>query len=318
LKTSIIIPVYNGANTIDALVEKLFRELPENDIEIVLVNDGSSDNSAAVCRAIQQRHTRRVIFVDLSKNFGEHNAVMAGLRYARGDAAVIMDDDFQNPPSEVRLLVAKLDEGFDVVYSQYERKHHSIFRNLGSWFNGIMATILLKKPGNLYLSSFKALNRFMIDQIILYTHPYPYIDGLIFRVTRKVGRVTVKHSPRASGKSNYSLVRLVRLWLNMFTNFSILPLRIATILGCITVLFGIVIASLAVYWAFTDPLAPHGWPTLVCAMVIFSGTQLLVLGVIGEYLGRLFLGQNGTPQSIVREVITGQNPSNPPDEVATR
>lgn len=315
---SIIIPVYNGADTIAALVENLFRELQDSEIEIILVNDGSADNSVAVCREIQQHRPEQVTFVNLSKNFGEHNAVMTGLRYARGNAAVIMDDDFQNPPSEVNRLVAKLEKGFDVVYGQYERKHHSLFRNLGSWFNGMMATVLLKKPKGLYLCSFKAINRFLIDEIIRYTHPYPYIDGLIFRVTRRVGMVTVQHSPRAVGKSNYSLARLVRLWLNMFTNFSILPLRIATILGCITVVFGMVIAALAVYWAFTDPLAPAGWPTLVCAMVIFSGTQLLVLGVIGEYLGRLFLGQNGTPQSIVREVTGANSASKPPTEAQSR
>jgi len=318
LNFSIIIPVYNGADTIAALVENLFRELQDSEIEIILVNDGSADNSVAVCREIQQHRPEQVTFVNLSKNFGEHNAVMTGLRYARGNAAVIMDDDFQNPPSEVNRLVAKLEKGFDVVYGQYERKHHSLFRNLGSWFNGMMATVLLKKPKGLYLCSFKAINRFLIDEIIRYTHPYPYIDGLIFRVTRRVGMVTVQHSPRAVGKSNYSLARLVRLWLNMFTNFSILPLRIATILGCITVVFGMVIAALAVYWAFTDPLAPAGWPTLVCAMVIFSGTQLLVLGVIGEYLGRLFLGQNGTPQSIVREVTGANSASKPPTEAQSR
>ncbi len=315
---SIIIPVYNGADTIEALVSNLFDELPEEKLEIILVNDGSIDESRHICLTIQEQYNERVVFIDLSRNFGEHNAVLAGLKYAQGDAAVIMDDDFQNPPSEVRLLTDKLDQGYDVVYGVYERKHHSLFRNLGSWFNGVMATLLLKKPKDLYLCSFKALNRFVIDQITQYTHPYPYIDGLIFRVTTRVGKVPVKHSPRASGSSNYSLTKLIRLWLNMFTNFSILPLRIATIVGCATVLFGIVIASLAVYWAFTDPGAPKGWPTLVCALVIFSGVQLLFLGVIGEYLGRLFLGQNGAPQFVVREIARAVHPPENTEEAADR
>jgi undecaprenyl-phosphate 4-deoxy-4-formamido-L-arabinose transferase len=300
---SIVIPVYKGAHTIGPLVESLFNEFNQHKIEIVLVNDGSPDDSGKVCRRLLQSHPGRIKLVELSRNFGEHNAVMAGLKHARGDCAVIMDDDFQNPPSEVQRLLDALEQDYDVVYGVYEQKHHNLFRNLGSWFNGLAANILIKKPKDLYLSSFKVMKRFVIDQIVLYDLPYPYIDGLIFRVTARIGKVTVKHRPRAKGRSTYTLSKLVGLWLNMFTNFSVLPLRVATVLGLITMFFGVGLASLATYWAYTDPLAPKGWPTLVCALVIFSGVQLIALGVIGEYLGRLFLGHNRTPQYIVREVL---------------
>jgi len=304
---SIVIPVYKSEKTIGPLVESMLSEFDQNNVEIVLVNDGSPDNSSKVCRRLLQRHPDMVRLIELSRNFGEHNAVMAGLKYARGDCAVIMDDDFQNPPSEVQLLLDTLEQGYDVVYGVYEQKHHSLFRNLGSLFNDLVANVLIKKPKDLYLSSFKVMNRFVIDQIVLYDLPYPYIDGLIFRVTTRIGKVTVTHRPRAQGRSTYTIPKLIGLWMNMFTNFSVLPLRVATVLGLITMFFGVGLASLATYWAYTDPLAPKGWPTLVCALVIFSGVQLIALGVIGEYLGRLFLGHNRTPQYIVREVVDGDS-----------
>lgn len=305
---SIVIAVYKSAGTIGSLVEKILEEPGLNVGEIILVNDASPDNTGAVCRDIVASFRGRVRLVDLARNFGEHNAVMAGLTHCRGDIAVIMDDDFQNPPSEIKLLVDKLLAGqYDVVYGVYLRKHHNWFRNLGSWFNGIVATATLGKPRGIYLSSFKAINRFAINEITHYDLPYPYIDGLLFRVTNRIGSVTVQHAQRIAGKSNYTLWKLIHLWLNMLTNFSILPLRFATILGCLTLLFGLGLSSCVFYWAFTGVELPSGWPSVICTLVIFSGVQLITIGVIGEYVGRLFLGCNGTPQFVVREVIESES-----------
>lgn len=303
-KLSVVIPVYNGARTVGALVETLRGVVASRfDLEVLLVNDGSpSDNSGEVCEQIALRHPW-VKFLDLSRNFGEHNAVMVGLNYCVGDAAVILDDDFQNPPSEVIKLVTKLDEGYDVVYSSYAKKKHHVLRNLGSQFNGLVASVLLRKPRDLYLSSFKALNRFVIDELVKYTGPYPYIDGLILRFTRNYATVQVEHSPRRDGKSGYTVRKLVSLWLNMFTNFSILPLRVASMLGLVFAIIGLVGASLFLVEKLQNPSLPTGWPSLIISLFVVSGVQMFALGVIGEYLGRLFLKDNGNPQFVVRKSV---------------
>lgn len=299
-KLSIVIPVYNGAETIGPLVERLEQEIaPKVDLEVVLVNDCSPDDSERVCRRLAGQRPW-VRFVNLSRNVGEHNAVMAGLNHCSGDCAVIMDDDFQNPPSEVLKLVDKLNEGYDVVFSRYEHKKHAAWRNLGSRFNNLVASIMLRKPRDLYLSSFKAINRFVIDHVIQYRGPFPYIDGLILRVTRNYATVLCEHDERAVGRSNYTFRKLVHLWLNMFTNFSILPLRFASLSGLAFGFLGLVLAVVFAIMRINDPTMEAGWASLICALLIVAGVQLFALGMIGEYLGRLFLQANGSPQFVVR------------------
>jgi polyisoprenyl-phosphate glycosyltransferase len=304
MKLSVIIPVYNGAQTIGPLVMELEKELiSDYDLEVVLVNDGSPhDNSAEVCEAIARRN-KHIKSIDLSRNFGEHNAVLAGLNYCTGEAAVIIDDDFQNPPAEIAKLVDKLQEGFDVVFSAYQIKHHGLLRNLGSRLNNLVASLLLQKKNDLYLSSFKAINRFVIDHLIQYTGPFPYIDGLIIRVTQNYASVLVQHSPRSSGRSGYTLIKLISLWLNMFTNFSILPLRFATFLGFFSALAGAISAVIFAIEKLRNPGLPVGWASLVVSLLVTSGIQLFTVGMIGEYLGRLFLTTNGKPQFVVRRTV---------------
>ena len=306
-KLSIVIPVYNGAGTIGPLVDKLERELSEKmPLEVVLVNDGSPrDNSAEVCEGIA-RQKPWVVFVDLSRNFGEHNAVMAGLNHCSGDCAVIMDDDFQNPPQEVHKLLAELDKGHDVVFSRYATKMHHPLRNLGSRFNNLVASVMLDKPRDLYLSSFKVINRFVIDEVIRYDGPYPYIDGLILRVTRRFGTVEVQHDDRAQGQSNYTLRKLVSLWLNMFVNFSILPLRAVAVTGFLFAALGLLGVAYAVYAKFTEPGLPLGWASIVSVLLLVSSVQLISVGVLGEYLGRLFMKTNRLPQFVARRTINAQ------------
>lgn len=310
-KLSVVIPVYNGAATIGPLVDKLesefFGQMP---LEVVLVNDGSPrDKSAEVCAAIA-RQKPWVVFVDLSRNFGEHNAVMAGLNHCSGDRAVIMDDDFQNPPEEVRKLLDELDKGHDVVFSKYAAKKHHPLRNLGSRFNNAVASVMLDKPKDLYLSSFKVINRFVIDEVIKYDGPYPYIDGLILRVTRRYGTVEVQHDDRAQGESNYTLKKLVSLWLNMFVNFSILPLRVVALTGFLFAALGVFGAVYAVYIKFTEPDLPLGWTSIVAALLLVSSVQLISIGVLGEYLGRLFMKTNRLPQFVARSAINVQRREN--------
>lgn len=308
---SVVIPVYHSEHTIGPLVDTLVAELAGRygALEIVLVNDGSTDGSHATATDAVRRH-RCVKYLRLARNFGEHNAVMCGLAHATGDAVAIIDDDFQNPVSEIPLLVDYLvAHDYDVVYSAYEQKHHSWFRNLGSRFNGAVASRLLDVPEGVYLSSFKVMNAFLVDIVTEYRGPYPYIDGLILRSTDAVGSRLVEHAPRAEGRSNYTLRRLVRLWLSMLTGFSIVPLRVASILGMVMSGLSLLMAAFFIISALvggiilSDQVIPPGWPSLIVSIMLLGGIQLMVIGMVGEYLGRMWLTQNGTPQYVVREAV---------------
>jgi len=303
VKVSVVIPVYNGAQSIGGLVEQLAGTLSGlYNLEIVLVNDNSPDNSEAVCEALFKKHPGIVRFYSLAKNVGEHNAVMAGLNQSTGDYMVIMDDDFQNPISEVvKLLDHATQNDCDVTYTYYKKKKHSFFRNLGSRLNDKAANIMLKKPKDLYLSSFKALNRFIVDEIMKYNLPYPYIDGLILRCTDKIAKIEVEHHKRQTGRSGYTLAKLIRLWLNMFTNFSILPLRASFVLGMVISVLGLIFAIVIIIEKFSNPNIPVGYTSLIIAVLLFAGIQLISIGVIGEYVGRIFLSQNKKPQYTIRK-----------------
>ncbi len=301
---SFVIPVYNGAETIAALVDEIHTEYPERPLEVVLVNDGSQDDSERVCNELRSRYPDSVTYVHLARNFGEHGATLAGLRHATGDRVAILDDDGQNPPAEVRRLDDRLTaNGCDVVYGRYRDKRHSLLRNLGSRFNDRMATWMLSKPSDLYLSSFKLLDRFLVDEITRYEGAFPYIDGLILRSTSNIGQVDVEHRDRVSGHSGYTARKLASLWLNMFLNFSIAPLRLSALIGVamsgvsLLLLVGIVIDKL-----YLNPELTHGLPTVLALIVFFAGLQLVILGTIGEYLGRLFLDHSKMPQCVVRYV----------------
>ncbi|MFI5340384.1 MAG: glycosyltransferase family 2 protein [Candidatus Methylomirabilales bacterium] len=308
MRTSIVIPVYNSAGTIGPLVERLIAVLRGNALQIVLVNDGSVDDSDAACRALSARHGGTVTYVRLARNFGEHNAVMAGLHHTRGDYVVIMDDDFQNPPEEVaRLVDHACSHGYDIVYTYYARKHHHWVRNLGSRLNDRVATFLLEKPPDLYLSSFKCLNRFIVGEILKYRGPYPYVDGIALRCTRNIGTIQVRHEPRREGRSNYTPRKLLRLWLNMFMNFSVMPLRMSTLLGLAWSTLGLLLGIQVVVERIVRPDVPVGWASVLVAILLFSGVQLVMLGLMGEYLGRLFLTENQTPQFVVREVVEAES-----------
>lgn len=301
---SIVIPVYNGARSIERLVNELAALEVDGGVEVVLVNDGSADDSWEVIQRICASAPMTMIAIDLARNFGEHNAVMAGYAAANGAYIINIDDDFQNPPSEVVKLFeyARANQQFDVVYTRYERKIHSWFRNLGSRFNDAVARFMIDKPKGLYLSSFRCINRFLRDRVLTYAGPYPYIDGLILENTRRIGRLTVLHAARAEGASNYTFRKLVRHWLMMFVNFSVMPLRISSFIGAVFSVVGFGMAMFAVYERFVRD-TPQGWASIVSVVLVFAGIQLLTLGLIGEYLGRLYLMHRGKPQFAVRTTL---------------
>lgn len=301
-KLSIAIPVYNSEKTIFPLIEKLMEKITEYDLEIVLVNDKSKDNSEKICVDIYNRYPKIVKFFSLAKNVGEHNAVMAALNNVSGDYTIIIDDDFQNPVSEVvKLAKYSFENKFDVVYTFYDKKKHSFFRNLGSKFNDKVASWLLKKPKSLYLSSFKSVSKFIVDEIIKYDLPYPYIDGLILRTTSNISKLKVEHSKRKTGKSQYTFIKLIALWLNMVTNFSIKPLRFATILGFIFSIISFLLVIAGILMKFFDPSVPLGYASLLVTISFLGGIQLIAVGMVGEYIGRTFLSINKAPQFVIKD-----------------
>jgi undecaprenyl-phosphate 4-deoxy-4-formamido-L-arabinose transferase len=301
---SIVVPVYRGAATVGRLVEALSALRPAGGLEIILVNDGSPDNSGEVCRALAAgAAVVPLTYLEHARNFGEHNAVMTGLRHARGAYVITMDDDLQNPPEEVLKLYdhARLG-GWDVVYTRYAEKKHDGWRNLGSRFANGVADMLLDKPKGLYLSSFRCMSAMVVRGVTRYSGPYPYVDGLIMQVTQRIDSVEVLHLARMEGQSNYTVARLVRLWLNLATNFSVLPLRLAILAGAAMGVLGLLGAALVVAEAATGS-PPSGWASVMTVILLLSGVQFLILGVMGEYVGRAFLSANGKPQGVVREVI---------------
>ena len=303
---SVVVPVYRGAATVGALVEALSDLAPEGGLEIILVNDGSPDQSAAVIRALLPGARVPVTYIEHARNYGEHNAVMTGLRHAAGAYVITMDDDLQNPPGEVvRIYDYARRSQCDVVYTRYAIKQHEGWRNLGSRFANRVADWLLDKPPGLYLSSFRCMSAMVVQAITRYQGPYPYIDGLIMQVTQRIDSIEVRHLPRAAGRSNYTMRRLIRLWLNLATSFSLAPLRLASIAGALMSAIGTIGAIGTIIEALARRDTPSGWASTMTVILLLSGVQFMILGVLGEYVGRTFLSANGKPQGTVRSIERG-------------
>lgn len=302
---SFVIPCYCSAKTIRGVVEEVsaaMEGLKQYQYEMVLVNDGSPDETFEVIRDICKKR-KDVCGVNLARNFGQHAALMAGFRHVHGDIIVCLDDDGQTPADEVGKLLLKIEEGYDAVYARYEHKKHSLFRNFGSKVNEWMTRVMLGKPKELYLSSYFAAKRFIVDEMARYENPYPYVIGLLLRTTRKVANVDVEHREREAGTSGYTLGKLLALWFNGFTAFSIKPLRIATALGIFVAAAGFLYGIYTIIKKFINPDVVIGFSSLMSAIVFIGGMIMVMLGIIGEYIGRIYISLNNSPQYVIRECV---------------
>ena len=302
---SVVIPVYGSEPVLPELVRRLQAMFdqqgrPNGDYELILVCDCSPDRSWAVIRSLAQQYpwVRGIL---LRMNAGQHNALMAGFRQARGRVIVTMDDDLQHAPEDIPLLLAKLAQGRDVVYARFKSRKHAGWKVAGSRLNDLVAGYLMNKPKGLYLSPFRAMTADIRDDILRYQGPYVYVDGLILSVTRNIGTVDVDHHERYAGDSGYSLSKSISLWLKMATNFSIVPLRITSFVGLCFAGLGFVLALLLIIQKLTLDRMPIGWSSLIVTVLIVGGVQLLALGMLGEYLGRVLLILNSRPQYVVGE-----------------
>jgi glycosyltransferase involved in cell wall biosynthesis len=308
LALSFVVPLYNSESTLGAVVAELAALQVPGGHEIILVDDGSGDGTAALCLALIEKATVPVTLVRHARNYGEHNAVLSGWRQARGAFIVNLDDDGQNPPAEgVRLWQAAQERQWEVVFGHYVEKKHAPWRNAGSWMTNRVTDLALDKPHGFYLSSFRCVSAFVAREVARNGGPFPYIDGLILQVTQRIGSIEVRHAERKSGQSGYTLRRLVRLWLSAWVNFSVLPLRIATVCGLALAGVGVLGFAVVLYLRALDRGPSFGWGSLMAALLVFSGMQLVLLGLIGEYIGRMFMTVNQRPQSVVREVVQSRS-----------
>ena len=304
---SIVIPCYNSEATIGKVVEMVmaeFEKWPAYTCEFVLVNDNSRDDTFEKIRGLCKTYPN-VQGINLMRNFGQHNALMASLHFVHGDFVLGMDDDMQTHPSQICRLLDKMSEGYDLVYGIYGKRKNSALKNL----NEVSSRILLGRPKEIQSSNFWMITRAVAEEVRKYSSYNPYIDGIFYRTTHRIGNVSVEHHKREVGTSNYTFKKLLRLWM-AYWNYSVIPLRISSVLGAGSAALGFLAVLVTIIRkVFFDPAMPLGWPSLFCTMLIFFGLILLVLGISGEYLGKILLTLNNTPQYIIRETLnTDQTP----------
>lgn len=310
MKISFVIPCYRSANTLPKVVEEIktsMTEMNRDDYEIVLVNDCSPDNTYEVIEELAAGD-ERIKGLSLAKNFGQHSALMAGFSEVTGDITVCLDDDGQTPACEVGKLLEAVENGADVAYARYSNKKHSPFRNFGSWVNDLMARVMLGKPKNLYVSSYFAARKFVVEEMKKYTYAFPYVIGLVLRTTKNIVNVDINHRSRMEGESGYTLGKLLSLWFNGFTAFSVKPLRIATAAGVIAAILGFLYGIYTIIkkiWIRPDELV-IGFSALMSAVVFMGGLILIMMGLVGEYMGRMYISMNNSPQYVISKRTDGK------------
>ncbi len=303
---SIVIGLYRSEKTIETVIESIRNVAdsePDYEFELVLVDDGSPDNVYELVKAIALKE-KWIKVIHLAKNAGQTNAVIEGYRFAKGDYVVEMDDDLQMPAEAIMKMVRTLEEGdYDVVFAKYPEQKESAFRRFGSRINNKMTEFMVDKPKDIRVNSFFVMRRFVAEKITQYANNYPYLYGIIFASTNNVANVEVEHRERAYGKSNYTFRKLLGLWLNGFLNFSIKPLRISILLGGIIILVSVIVSIFLIIQRLVVGTQMTGWTSLMLAIIFFAGVQLIGIGVIGEYIGRMYLSSSNLPRATIKETI---------------
>ena len=304
-KFSFVIPCYRSENTIARVVDEIKSEMatkrPGDDYEVVLVNDHSPDGVWKVIESLATKESN-VVGINLARNFGQHCALMAGYAQCSGDYVVSLDDDGQAPLDSLGDLIAKVEEGYDVVYAYYREIKQNLFRRFGSWMAGKMGETMLDPPKGFKGSSFYVARKFVIDEMIRYRNSFPYLPGLVFRTTKNVAWIKTTHRSRLEGTSGYSFWRLLSLWLNGFTAFSVKPLEFSTILGVVFAIAGFIYAIVIVVQRIIGDITVAGWSSIISLMLIIGGSILMMLGLIGEYIGRIYICINDSPQYVIKEI----------------
>jgi len=300
----VVVPVYRSAECLVELATRVDQACRRIGIshELILVDDCSPDRSWQVIEELNRRELS-VVGVQLRKNVGQDNAIMAGFNTAQGSAMVVMDDDLQHDPEDIGPLLRELRQGYDVVYAKYRHTYQKLWKNLGSWFNGKVAQVVLGKPPHIYLSPYKIITADVVAEITRYRGPYPYVDGLIFRTTSNIGQVTVEHHPRFRGQGTYTLWKSIAVWARLCTNFSVVPLRIATLTGALSAGAGLSAGlGFLIYRLFepTFAVSQEGWMSVIVSILVLGGIQLLTIGMLGEYVGQMHLNINSRPQYVMR------------------
>ena len=305
---SFVIPCYRSEKSIGGVIDKIVDTVVKDgryDYEIICVNDASPDNTLDVLNEIADNNPK-VIVIDLMRNFGQHSAIMAGFNYVSGDIIVNLDDDGQTPPEEMFRLIDKIEEGYDFVSARYPKKKESLFRRFGAWTAKIMAEKLIGKPKNVQINSYCAATRAVIDETIKYRNAFPYVQGLELRITRNITDVEVDHHERETGKSGYSFFKLMSLWMNGFTAFSEKPLRLASIIGVLSAAVGFIFGLVVVIRRLLNPDMPIGYSSIMAVMLFMFGVVFLMLGLLGEYIGKMYMCINNSPQYAIRSVKNKQ------------
>lgn len=301
---SIAIPCYYSEKTIHKVVDMVSDEFSKNsgyECEFILVNDGSTDGTYdEIVKLSEERDN--IIGINLMRNFGQHNALMAALQFAKGDYVLGMDDDLQTHPSQMFKLIHKIEEGYDLVYGVYPKRKNSPVKNFTSKINKFTSRIMLNRPKEIESSNFWIITKSVCDEVIKYNSFNPYIDAIFYRITHNIGMVEIEHFKRETGSSGYTFSKLVNLWL-AYWNFSVVPLRLSFFFGLLSAISGIVLIIYLIINKIMNPDLPVGWSSSMCLMTLLFGAVLMVIGIVGEYLGKIILILNNTPQFIVRDMV---------------
>lgn len=304
-KLSFVIPCYNSEKMIRGVIERIVKTVEMDhrfDYEIICVNDSSSDNTFKVLKE-SAKENKRIKVISLSKNYGQHAALMAGFHQVTGDYVICLDDDGQNSPEDMFKLIDKLLEGYDLVSAKFVNEKRKFIRKIGTKISLGMSSYLIGKPKEIDLNSYFVFRRYIVEYIIQYNNPYPFVLGQILQVTRNMANVELPRPERESGASGYSLKKLISLWMNGFTAFSEKPLVIAGYIGVFSAFAGFVMAVIIIIRKLITPQMPAGYASTISCLLLMGGLILFFCGLLGEYIGRIYISINNVPQFAIRDKI---------------